>query len=421
MNIGPTRRHVIAGLAASSLILPASAQTVSARLLVVGGGFGGMIAARRLKSLLPSASVQLIEPRSVYHACPFSNLVVAGERPLSAQAFGYDVLGDEGVEHIRAAAVDVDPSAQTVSLDNGNTLQYDKLVLSPGVDIRWNALEGYDETVAEIMPHAWKAGTQTTLLKQQLAGMDDGGLVVMSVPAAPYRCPPGPYERASLIAHFLKTHKPKSRLIVLDSKDSFSKKPLFQEAWASHYPDHLEWRGLSNDGRVGRVIASEMTLETDFESFRAAVANVIPPQKAAMIAERAGVADRSGWCPVNALNFESTLQANIHVIGDANIVSPMPKSAFSANLQGKLCALQIARSLSGLSVEPTTLLNTCYSYTTPDEAISVVGVYRNKTDEFSSVPGAGGISPMDAGAEIRGQEALQAQDWFRAITGETFG
>lgn len=416
-----SRRSVLAGLGAGALITQAAFGQTAARIVIVGGGFGGATAARAVAALLPNAQVALIDPAEAYVACPFSNLVLSGDRPLNAQTFSHAPLGSLGVRHLRTRADDIDANARTVTLETGETVAYDRLILSPGIDLRWNALDGYDEDAATRLPHAWKAGPQTALLRQQLQAMEDGGVVVMSVPAAPYRCPPGPYERASLIAHYLKTEKPRSKLIVLDAKDQFSKMPLFLEAWAEHYGDQLEWRGAMDDGRVLRVDADAMVLETDFDEVRADVANVIPPQKAAAIAGRAGVSDQTGWCPINAVTFESTLQPSIHVIGDAAIAAPMPKSAFSANLQAKVCAIQIARLLSGLPPEPTRLVNTCYSYTTPDEAISIVGAYSTEGGRFQSIEGAGGISPVGADISLRQAEARQARDWFAAITQEAFG
>ncbi len=418
------RRHILGGMAGTALLSGLPLQAVSqtqAKLVVIGGGFGGATAAKYLKQLMPNASVTLFEPNTDYVACPFSNLVIGGLRELSAQRFGYDGLRSLGIEVVHQKALDINPDTRTVSLEGGGSANYDRLILSPGIDIRWGALDSYDEAAAETMPHAWKAGPQTARLRQQLEAMQDGGLVVMSVPPAPFRCPPGPYERASLIAHYLKTQKPNSKLLVLDAKDVFSKKPLFLEAWAEHYPDHLEWRGAADFGRVVSVDPASMTLSTDFDDIEAAVANVIPPQKAGEIAERAGVTDETGWCPINGLDFASTQQTDIHVIGDATIAAPMPKSAFSANLQGKLCALQIARALSGKDIEATTLANTCYSYVTPDAAISITGVYRNEGGTLTSVEGAGGLSPEGADNSVRQAEAAQAYAWFKTITAEAFG
>src|SRR5213076_960409 len=282
------------------------------------------------------------ETSRTFTACPFSNGVIAGLRELNAQQFGYDKVEADGVTVAFTTANAVDPQARTVALASGQNLPYDRLVLAPGIDIRWDGLPGYTEAAAERMPHAWRAGEQTLLLRRQLEAMDDGGTVVITAPANPFRCPPGPYERASLIAHYLKTKKPKSKLIVLDAKDAFSKQRLFQAAWAELYPGLLEWVPLSKGGSVTSVDAATRTLVTDFGRHQAKVANVIPPQKAGRIADAAGVADRSGWCPIDPVTFESKLQPGIHVIGDAAIAGAMPKSAFAANSQAKTCAAAVA-------------------------------------------------------------------------------
>jgi NADPH-dependent 2,4-dienoyl-CoA reductase/sulfur reductase-like enzyme len=282
-------------------------------------------------------------------------------------------------------------------------------------------LPGYTEAAAERMPHAWKAGDQTLLLRRQLEAMEDGGLVVISSPANPFRCPPGPYERASLIAYYLKTKKPKSKLIILDAKDAFSKQSLFQNAWKELYPNLIEWVPLSSGGKVTSVEPASMTLVTDFAKHKAAVANVIPPQKAGRIAEVAGVADRSGWCPVNPVTFESTLQPNIHVIGDACIAGGMPKSAFAANSQAKVCATAVATLIAGGKPDDPRLINTCYSLVAPDYGISVAGVYRPVNGQLTDVQGAGGVSPANAPKTTRELEANFANAWFRTITEEVFG
>ncbi len=419
-----SRRQLLAsGLAFSAgLSLPRLAcATRPAKLVVLGGGFGGATAARYLKRLLPSAEVSLVEPNEEYVSCPFSNLVISGLRDLSAQIFRYEALSREGIRVVRAMATDVAAASRTVTLSTGDKLPFDRLVMSPGISFRWDALEGYGESTAKVMPHAWKAGLQTVLLQQQLKAMPDGGVVLISVPPAPFRCPPGPYERASLIAHYLKREKPRSKLILLDSNARFSKQPLFTDAWQTHYGSMVEWRGASDFGGVTRVDAGAMQLHTDFDVERGDVINVIPPQQAGEIAKRAGVADATGWCPVNAISFESRLVPGIHVVGDATIAAPMPKSAFAANQQAKVCAIQVARMLSDLAPQATTLANTCYSYTTAETAISVSGVYRSDDGNFQNVLGAGGMSPADDQSGLAAREAIQAVDWFSAITRETFG
>ena len=417
-----TRRTFLKLTAAASLAAPsiASAQA-SGRVVVVGGGFGGATAARTLKALEPKLTVTLVEPNAVFTACPFSNNVLAALREITQQQFGYDGVQKAGVVLAQTSATAVDASGKNVTLNDGTRLPYDRLVLSPGIDINWGALPGYDEAAAEKMPHAWKAGAQTVLLRQQLQAMDDGGLVVMSSPANPFRCPPGPYERASLIAYWLKIWKPKSKLLILDSKDAFSKQRLFQNAWAQLYPGLIEWVSLSQGGKVTAVDPASLTVVTDFARHKAAVANIIPPQKAGTIAQKAGVADRTGWCPVEPVAFESTLQPGIHVIGDSAIMGGMPKSAFAANAQAKVCAAAIVELLAGRKPVDPILINTCYSLVAPDYGISVAGVYRPDKGVLADIPGAGGISPLEVVGGFRGQEALYASSWFRTITTEVFG
>jgi sulfide dehydrogenase [flavocytochrome c] flavoprotein subunit len=258
-------------------------------------------------------------------------------------------------------------------------------------------------------------------LRRQLADMKDGGVVVISVPANPFRCPPGPYERASLIAHYLKTHKPKSKLILLDAKDAFSKQRLFEAAWQKLYPGLIEWVSLSFGGNVTSVDAATRTFVTDFGKHQADVANMIPPQKAAEIASIAGVADQTGWCPIDPVTFESRLQPNIHVIGDAAIAGGMPKSAFSANAQAKACATAISQLIKGETPSAPKLINTCYSLIAPDYGISIAGVYSPKDGVLTDVAGAGGISAVDAPDTVRADEARYAEAWFNTLTGTVFG
>lgn len=419
--IKPTRRHTLAGLAALSALPLMGTRQSTARVVVIGGGFGGATAARYLRHLDSAIRVTLIEPKQYYWACPLSNLVIGGVRDMSQQRFDYRAMREAGVRVIQDFASDIDPIKKTVAVQNGQSLDYDYLIMSPGIDMRWGAVEGYDEAASALMPHGWKAGAQTELLAKRLAGMKDGGTVIISVPDSPYRCPPGPYERASVIAHYLKTQKPKSKLIILDAKDSFSKQGLFNEAWDKNYSDIIDWRGRSDDGRVIGVSAKLGEIRTDFETHSPDVANIIPPQKAAEIAARAGLTDASGWCPINAVTFESGLQKNIYVIGDAAIANPMPKSAFSAGLQGKVVAIQIARAAAGLPPQTSVLTNTCYSYVTPNGAVSITGVYDNKSGVLSAVPGAGGTSPLGASDDERGYEAAQALTWFNNAVTEAFG
>jgi sulfide dehydrogenase [flavocytochrome c] flavoprotein chain len=412
----------IAAAAPAALVpLRAFAQGAGPRVVVVGGGFAGASCARALRQADRRIAVTLVEASATFTACPFSNAVVAGLRELSAQQFTYDRIAADGIAIAWATAAAVDASARSVALSDGARLPYDRLVLAPGIDIRWGALAGYDEAAAALVPHAWRAGEQTALLRRQLEAMPDGGLVVISAPANPFRCPPGPYERASLIAHYLKTRKPRSKLIVLDAKDTFSKQRLFQAAWAELYPGLLEWVPLSKGGNVTSVDAATRTIVTDFGRHQAAVANVIPPQKAGRIADAAGVADRTGWCPIDPTTFESKLQPGIHVIGDAAIAGAMPKSAFAANAQAKTCAAAIAQLLASGTPATPKLINTCYSLVAPDYGISIAGVYTPSSGQLAEVPGSGGVSPSDAPRATRAAEAVLAEAWFHTIAAEVFG
>ena len=412
--------HAVSAAAVAAAPVSGLAQS-RPRVAVIGGGFGGVSFARSLRALVPQARITLFEPSAAYVSCPFSNLVLGGLRSLAQQTFSYDAISITGIEIIRESAWDIDPVAKEVRTQTGTRVRYDKLVMSPGIDLRFDALAGYDADAPALMPHAWKAGAQTALLRKQLEDMEDGGLVVISAPANPYRCPPGPYERASMIAHYLKTEKPRSKLLILDAKDSFSKQGLFQSAWREIYGELVEWVGFSDGGQVISVDPSTMTVETDFDRYTPAVANIIPPQRAAAIAQRAGVASATGWCPIDPVSFESRLQPDIHVLGDAAIANAMPKSAFAANAQAKVCAIQIARLFRGEAPVEATLMNTCYSLIAPDHAISVAGVYQPGQNALEEVPGSGGVSPAQADPAFRAREALYAADWFDVLTTQVFG
>jgi sulfide dehydrogenase [flavocytochrome c] flavoprotein subunit len=393
-----------------------------ARVVVVGGGFGGATCAQYIRRTDPAIEVTLVTPLRQFTTCPFSNAVLAGLRDMTSITHGYEHLRQQhGVRVIHAAATALDPVAHRVTLNDGNVLAYDRLVLSPGVELRWGAIEGYDAAASEVYPHAWEAGPQTVLLRRQLEAMPDGGLVVIAAPEDPYRCPPGPYERASLIAYYLKNQKPRSKLLILDAKNAFSKQELFRAAWARLYPDLIEWIPQSQSGRVVRVDPGHGTVSTDFDEYRPAVANIIPPQRAAAIARAAGLDDGKGWCPVRASTFESTVHSGIHIIGDAAIANPMPKSAFSANNQAKACAAAIVASLQGKPSPAPALMNTCYSLVAPDYGISIAAVYRVVDDKIATVEGSSGVSPIEAPDKIRALEADYARSWYSNITADTFG
>ncbi|HWZ06584.1 MAG TPA: NAD(P)/FAD-dependent oxidoreductase [Bradyrhizobium sp.] len=424
LRLTTTRRDVVRGITTTVAGLafpsPSLAQS-AARVVVIGGGFGGAGCARALRRINDKMQVTLVEPSRTFVACPFSNEVVAGLRDLDAQQFGYDRIAADGVAVIAQAAASVDPQKRTVGLAGGTTLAYDRLVLAPGIDLRFDALPGYDEAAAAKMPHAWKAGEQTLLLRRQLEAMDDGGTVALAVPAAPYRCPPAPYERASLIAHYLKAKKPHSKVLILDAKDAFSQQRLFETAWKKFYPGMIERISLSQGGRVVSVEPATNTLVTDFGNYDAQVVNVIPPQRAGRIASLAGATDSTGWCPIDPVTFASRLVPNIHVIGDAVIGGAIPKSASAANAEAKACANAIANLIAGMAPAMPRLEGTCYNTVAPGYAFSLSGTYQPRDDIFAEMEGAGFTSPVDAPVEVRKREADQAQSWFKSITVETFG
>ena len=354
-------KSAVATGAVAAFPTPLLSQGAPPRVVVIGGGFGGASCARALRKADPRIAVTLVEANPTYTAPPMSSAAIAGLVELKHQQFGYDAIKRAGVTVVLSAATAIEPRAQVVTLADVTRLAYDRLVLSPGIDFRWNAIPGYDRAAAAVIPHAWNDGAQVALLRHQLEAMEDGGTVVISSPANPARCPPAPYERASLIAHYLKTKKPRSKVIVLDAKDGFTMQKLFEAAWKELYPGLIEWVSLSNGGSLSSVEVATRTLITDFDKYKAAVANVIPPQKAGHAAELAGVADRTGWCPVDPVSFASKLQPNIHVIGDAAIAGAMPRSAAAAHSQGAICAAAIERLLAGKPPAAPTLSSSCYS------------------------------------------------------------
>jgi len=417
------RRDALRGIAAAtiSLALPAvSSAQAAARVIVIGGGFGGAACARALRRIDPTLRVTLIEPNRTFTACPFSNLVIAGLREIEAQQFGYDRIAAAGITVIAQQAAGVDAQARKVTLADGSSLDYDRLVLAPGIELRFDALPGYDEAASGKMPHAWQAGDQTLLLRAQLQAMDDGGLVVLAVPANPSRCPPAPYERASLIAHYLTTRKPRSKVLILDAKDSIPQQRLFESAWKELYGGMIERIALSQGGRVTSVDPGTNTIITEFGTYAAQVANVIPPQRAGRIAKIAGAADKTGWCPIDPVTFTSKLLPNVHVIGDACLGGGIPKSASAADAQGKACAAAIVNLIAGKPADTPRLAGICYDTVAPGYAFSLKGIYQPKDDIFAEAEG-GGTSAVDAPREVRAREAEDAQTWFRTITVDTFG
>ncbi|MEK9278934.1 MULTISPECIES: NAD(P)/FAD-dependent oxidoreductase [unclassified Bradyrhizobium] len=416
-----TRRNAVVGIAAAAAALarPSISRAQSAgRAIVVGGGFGGAACARALKRA--ALQVTLIEPNKIFTACPFSNEVIAGLRGIELQQFGYDRLAAEGINVVNQGATKIDVRQRSATVADGTSFPYDRLVLSPGIDFHFEGLPGYDEAASEKMPHAWKAGAQTLLLRKQLEAMEDGGLVAIAIPANPSRCPPAPYERASMIAHYLKTKKPRSKVLILDAKDNFTQQRLFEKAWREFYGEMIERVALSQGGRVTSVDPSTRTIVTEFGNYSPEVANVIPPQRAGRIAEIAGAADATGWCPIDPVSFESKLAPGIHIIGDACLGGGIPKSASAASAQGKACAAAIVNLLAGRAPETPRLTGVCYNTVAPAYGFSLAGNYQPKGDIYAEVEG-GATSPVDGPRELRAREAADAERWFRTITADCFG
>jgi sulfide dehydrogenase [flavocytochrome c] flavoprotein subunit len=405
----------------------------SKKVVIVGGGIGGATAAKYIRMADASVEVTVIEPNANYHTCFMSNEVIGGERSIDSIRFGYKGLQAHGVNVVQDSVTAIDAAARTVKTAGGKSFGYDRCIVSPGVDFRWDTIEGYDEKVAETIPHAWKAGPQTVTLRKQLEAMKDGGTVCIAPPPNPFRCPPGPYERASLIANYLKHHKPKSKIIILDPKPAFSKMGLFTAGWEKYYGYKsenamIEWHGTPKDSKdnvLQSVDAKTRTVRTEFNEITADVLNVIPAQKAGKIAFAAGLTNEGGWCPVDLKTFESTIHKNIHVIGDAAIQAPMPKSGYAANSQAKVCAVAVVALLNGMEMPQPSYVNTCYSIIAPGDGISVAAVYRynNAEGKIEAVKGAGGLTPGydKSTMEMRAREEQYAHSWFKNITHDVFG
>ncbi len=397
------------------------------KVVVVGGGPGGATAAKYLRMFDPSIEVTLIEANAKYYTCFMSNEVLGGDRNLDSITFGYDGLRRHGVRVVHDTVTQIDAAARKIVTKSGATFSYDRAIVSPGIDFKWGAIEGHSAEAAEIIPHAWKAGAQTVTLHKQLLDMKNGGTVVIATPSGAFRCPPGPYERASLIANYLKKHKPKSKVLILDAGDKFAKQGLFIAGWKKHYGygtsnSLIEWVPAAQGGKVEGVDAKGMAVQAAVEKIKADVINVIPPQKAGKLAFDAGLTE-GDWCPINKKTFESKIHANIHVLGDASNAAGMPKSGYSANVQAKVCAAAVVDLLAGREPGFPSYMNTCYSVVGDDHGISVSIVYTfdEAKNEIIAVKGAGGVTPSDASAEALRREAHYAHGWFANITNDIFG
>lgn len=405
-----------AGLLAAPAVLRAQAKP---RLVVIGGGPAGATVAKYVaRDSQGAIDVTLVEPLDKFVTCFHSNLFLGGFRDFASITHPYK-LAPYGVKHVRQTASAIDRDKKQVRLADGSTLDYDRLVVAPGIDLKFDSVPGYSEAAAEVMPHAWKPGAQTELLKKQLDSLSDGATIVMVAPPNPYRCPPGPYERVSCMAHVLKSKgHSKSRIVVIDPKDKFSKMALFQEGWQKHYPGMVEWMDPQMHGGVKSVDPKANTVTTDLETIKANLVNVIPAQMAGKIARDAGLANQTGFCPIDATNMKSDQDPNVFVLGDAAIAGAMPKSAFAANSQAKVVAMAVRGELANARTFPARYANTCWSIIETDDTVKVGGRYEPKDGKIAEVEGF--VSKTGESADIRKQTTDENMGWYSGIVADIF-
>ncbi|MCI4662035.1 MAG: NAD(P)/FAD-dependent oxidoreductase [Neomegalonema sp.] len=422
MTIKLTRRGFVgaAAVGAASLAAPEVMGQGRPKVVVIGGGAGGATAARYLaKDGKGALDITLIEPTRTYYTCFFSNLYLGGFREFSSLGHSYGRLAAEyGINVVHDWATGVDRDAKTVALAGGSSVPYDRLIISPGIDFVEGSVPGWDVSAQNAMPHAYKAGSQTQLLKAQIEAMPQGGHYVMIAPPNPYRCPPGPYERISMVAHTLKATNPTAKITIFDPKAKFSKQALFQDGWERHYPGMIEW--VSGEfGAVEGVRPGSMEVVVDGEAVKADVCNVIPAMKAGRIAETAGLTNDKGWAPIVPMTMQSRMDDNIHVLGDATQNGDMPKSGFSANSQAKVAAMAVRSALTGSRMFPPKFKNTCWSLIDNDDGIKVGASYEATEEKISKVDGF--ISKVGEDADLRRRTYEESIGWYEGITADMFG
>ena len=415
------RRAFLGSAAATAGVLAAPMVRAQGkpRVVVIGGGAGGATAARYIaKDSAGAIDVTLVEPSRTYYTCYFSNLYLGGFRTMESLGHSYGTLAAAyGINVVHDWAIGVDRDAKTVTLAGGATLPYDRLILSPGIDFVDGAVEGWGVSAQNAMPHAYKAGSQTELLKAQVLAMPQGGTFAMVAPPNPYRCPPGPYERVSMVAHLLKQTNPTAKILIADPKESFSKQGLFEEGWNAHYAGMIERVGPDFGGAVVAVDPVAMTLSIDGVVNSVDVCNVIPAMKAGRIAEIAGITE-GNWAPVNAADMSSKMDENIHVLGDAAAQGDMPKSGFSANSQAKVCANAVRGALTGSTIFPARFANTCWSLIAPNDGVKVGATYEATDEKIASV--AGFVSATGESDEVRQATYQESIGWYDGIVSDMF-
>lgn len=384
-------------------------------VLIIGGGFAGSSCALQLCRLNPRLQVTLVDPDEIYTTCPMSNGALVGQRDMQSLRVTRRGLVRSGVVYVRDAVVALDTGARRARLAGGGELAYDRVVLATGIRLLWEKVSGYTQAAALRMPHAWQAGVQTQILAAQIRALPDGGVIAISVPAGPMRCPPGPFERASLIAAHLRAANPRCKILIFDANNRFPRQDEFSSAWQALYPGMIEWISVVDGGAVERVDPERMTVVNSAGEHRVDVANIIPPQAPAQLAVQAGLASDHGWCPVNPLTFESTLAEHTYVIGDSCIAGPMPKAASAAQSQALQCAAAISASLAGVEPEPVVLDSVCYSSLDLNIALSIHGRFR---------AGPAGVEQLPGETEVKAspvEEAARADAWYRRTVRQAFG
>lgn len=421
-----TRRNfnTLLGLSAAGLVVPPLVMAQSKpKVVIIGGGAGGATLAHELaRGAAGALDVTLIENSKTYTTCFFSNLYVGDFRDLNSITYTYDALAAmDGLSVVHDMATVIDRDAKTVTLAGGVNIPYDRLVVAPGIEIIYDSVPGYSEAAAQKAPHAWQGGAQTELFKTKLDALEDGQNVVMLAPPNPYRCPPGPYERVSMIAHVFKSKGfTDSTITILDTKPAFSKQGLFSEGWEAIYPGVVDWIPPEIHGGIINVDADAGSVETDLDTFEGDLLNIIPAQKAGTIASQAGLTDASGFCPIMADSMRSTVDENIFVIGDASIAGAMPKSGFSANSQAKVAAMNILGDLTGSKVMPARYTNTCWSLIAPENGVKV-GAQYEASDNGEIVSTSTFISQTGEDDTVRSANYYESIGWYEAITTEMFG
>lgn len=418
-----TRRGFMGTTTAAGTMLAAPAVLGAGhpKVVVIGGGAGGATAARYIaKDSKGAIDVTLIEPQRRYYSCFFSNLAIGGFWDFEATGHSYATLATaHGINVVHDMATAVDREARTVTVAGGMTFDYDRLVVSPGIDFVPDSVNGWSLNDQDVMPHAFKGGTQAALLKAQVEAMPEGGTYVMVAPPNPYRCPPGPYERVSMVAHVLSQKNPTAKIIIADPKPKFSKMGLFQEGWESHYSGMIEWIGPDFGGDIVTVNPATMEVDIDGEVVKADACNVIPAMKAGRIAELAGLTNDAGWSPVNAADMSSKMDPNVHVLGDASQQGDMPKSGFSANSQAKVCAMAVRGALTGSKVFPAKFSNTCWSLIGTEDGVKVGASYEATDEKIAKTDGF--VSQTGEDAAVRKQTYEESIGWYNGITSDMFG